>query len=166
MMLNISIERRLCLILSVIVLAACGTSDDDVTWEYTIPEGYVGWLAIQYECAGGKPLDRKGSVIRVTFGEDGLFCTTDSSFPWSGQSTAQSMSGFQIPVYGQPAGKTGYGICCQQAFSAARGAGPAPQIVLTLDLMWAGNMENGYPPFPINAIEEDRLAGKLVPVDW
>ncbi len=160
---HISFKPLLYLLLNIIVLTSC--RNDDVIWEYNIPNGYEGWLAIQYDCPGGTPLNRQGNVIQVSFGEDGLFCTTDSSFSWHGQQRATSTNGDQIPVYVQPAGKTGYGVCCGQAFSSYFPA-YAQRIEIVLDLMWVGNLENGYPPLDVDAIQEDAVEGQLVPADW
>ncbi len=156
-------KTLLFLLLSVVILTSC--KDDQITWEYTIPDGYEGWLAIQYDCPGGTPLDRQGDVIRVEFGEDGLFCTTDSSFSWSGTEQAMNNSRDRVAVYPNPSGETGYGICCGQAYGR-QFSYYGQQIELTLDLMWVGNMESGYPPLDTDAIREDAIEGQLVPADW
>ena len=153
------------LILSMILLTSCGSSDDHITWEYTIPDGYEGWIAIQHNCAGGMPLDRQENIIRVTFDSDGLFCTTDPFFPWRGQEFAQDMSGNRIPVIGQPRDQIGYAVCCGQVMGS-HVSELGKQVDVELQLRWVGNAENGYPSLNLEAINEDALAGELVPADW
>ncbi len=153
----------LSLALIIITLTSCRNRNDGITWEYTVPDGYIGWLAIQYDCPDGTPLNRQDNVIQVEFGNDGLFCTSDSSFPWRGQKYATSNSGNRIPIY--PEGEVGYGICCGQTLSTQFSA-DGQQIEVILDLMWVGNLENGYPPLDVDAIEDDATEGQLVPADW
>jgi hypothetical protein len=160
-----SMKLTACFILSIIILTGCSDSDDLVTWEYTIPDGYEGWVAIQHDCIGGEPLDRQEDVIRVTFSSDGLFCTTDSFFPWTGQRFAQNISGSQIPVIGQPKDNTGYVVCCGQALRLHI-SDLGQQVDVELQLMWVGNLDTDSPSLNTQTISEDALDGSLVPLGW
>jgi hypothetical protein len=143
-----------------LVLLGCKDPVDEI-----IPDDYEGWLVIQYDCVGGKPLDRQGDTIKVMFDQNGLFCTSDSSFSWHGQEIAKNYSGTKIRITGQPTAEgTGYGICCGQGFSVAYAGLPASNV--DLDLLWVGDMQAGNPQLDIDAIKEDSRDGKLVPADW
>ena len=88
---------------------------------------------------------RRGKVISVTFGADGMFCTSDSPFHWRSQSIiAQSTAGVQIPVYHDPRGKTGYAICCGSAIASSQNV-EGGVITKSFYLMWVGDMQQGPP---------------------
>ncbi|MBZ0321404.1 MAG: hypothetical protein K8L91_33640 [Anaerolineae bacterium] len=138
--------------------------DDSLTWNYIVPDNYVGWLVIQYDCPGGQPLNRQDDVITVRFGEDGLFCTSDSSFGWHGQEHATNTSGIPLPISlraEESAG--GYGICC-----GLRTGISTNSYELQMDLWWVGNMKNARPQFGLirEEIMQDMIDGKIVPSDW
>ena len=90
--------------LAVVLLAAflvlqCSSGHDwqDVDWHFVIPDGYTGFLVIQYECAGGAPLLAQGKTIQVAFRDDGTFCASDSPFAWRGQIAVETRGGQAVP---------------------------------------------------------------------
>lgn len=44
---------------------------------YEIPDGYRGWVVIQYEDRTCPPLTRRGVYLVITIGQDGRTCTSD-----------------------------------------------------------------------------------------
>lgn len=160
-----AIRRLICLTLMVLPLTSCRSLRDDVTWEYTIPDGYNGWLAIQYNCPNGVPFNRKDNVIKVAFGADGLFCTSDSPFAWQGQEIAKNTSGTKIPVTFDYQGA--YGVCCLQRFGS-QVTEQGQMIEVKLDVMWVGPTQAIKPELGLifDKIDEDMRAGQLVPADW
>ncbi|NOG65811.1 MAG: hypothetical protein HND46_20535 [Chloroflexi bacterium] len=148
-----------------LITTSCLTQGDEVTWEYTFPDGYVGWIAIQHNCPGGQPLNRRGDVIKVTFGADGLFCTSDTSFAWHGKQFAKNMSGMKIPVFGSSPPSQVYGVCCGSGYSASfPNSGGITEVDLIL--MWVGIPQPNAPRTNIDAIYEDMQRGRLRPIDW
>jgi hypothetical protein len=139
------------------------------TWEYTIPNDYEGWLAIQYDCPGGQPLGREGSTIHLTFGEDGLFCTSDSQFAWYGRQVVRDANGARIPldIFGT---QTGYGVCCSTTFGTGTAeigpTGNSRSEEVTLDLLWVGDLQDKPTMPPFDAIHDDLASGTLVPAEW
>jgi hypothetical protein len=120
---------------SLIFLAQCGDSSRrEVHWHFIIPNQYEGFLAIKYECPGGIPLPGDGNTILVVFRDDGTFCTSDSSFAWRGQETAETRSGHPIPAQGLW-GRKGYGFYSNGLLTSW---GPPRQ---QFDIYWVGNLE-------------------------
>ncbi len=118
-------------------------SVNHVDWVYIIPDQYEGWIAIQYECKDGVPLEEKEDVIEVVFGTDGIFCTTDSQFSSRGQIIARNTSGTPIPYYHDNRGQAGYGVCCINGLVEARGIGDN-QTTIIVDLIRVGDMQQGH----------------------
>ena len=119
-------------------------NSSQVNWIYTIPDEYVGWIAILHECEDGNPLEEDNGVIEVEFGSDGLYCTSDSIFMWNGQISVRNQSGLSVPFYLHSQGESGYGVCCagsmsQQTIIAGE------EINMSVTIMWAGDMEQGPP---------------------
>jgi hypothetical protein len=120
-------------------LLSCHHDPSEVRWEYTIPDGYQGYLAVRFECPGGEPLIRNG-VAGVRFRADGTFCTSDSYMPtWSTQwfpkltgSAHRNSSGKPIDQIDQPA-ESGYAICC---------VGVTDYGKYRLLTMWVGDMKS------------------------
>ena len=72
-------------IMVVIVMWTCATlvigcmpSGRYIEWEYIVPDGYTGFLAIRYDCPGGAPLNIVNNVARIQYEPDGTYCTSDS----------------------------------------------------------------------------------------
>ena len=127
------------------VVAGCQDANSNrVNWIYTIPDEYMGWIAIQYECEDGQPLREEEDVIEVVFGPDGLFCTSDSKFMWDGQISARNQSGLSIPFYSDNQGETGYGVCCLRGVNSQR-IRDGREINMSVDILWVGNMEQSLP---------------------
>ena len=134
-----------------ILFSGCFPSNH-VHWEYVIATGYEGWLIIQYECPGGTPLNRNENHIQVEYDSEGFYCTSDSSFAWSGTTTARNTERALIPSFGPPwKDNTGYGICCGQSVGSHRTIGGI-QRDWTYDLQWVGTWQGVYPNLDLDQI--------------
>ena len=119
-------------------------SGKEINWIYIIPEQYEGWVAIQYDCNGGVPLEEINNVIEVHFGSDGMFCTSDSFSAWHGQLHAMDTRGNPIPVVYQPSEISGYALCCSQAIGMSYTEGER-SFELSFEISWVGDMSHGWP---------------------
>lgn len=162
-----TILQYLKLSISIVVafLSSCNSNDNAVTWQYIIPDGYSGWIAIQYDCPTGKPLNRQGNVITVEFTDSGLFCTTDSFFASRFELITINKSGISIPSVGQPWNENRYVICCGQAIGV-HVSEPGQSIDLSLRIEWVGYTTGQYPSLDFNKIDQDALNGNLIPSSW
>lgn len=145
---------RLLLLWLVITVSSCASSARHVNWEYVIPDGYTGYLAIRFDCPNGVPLPIKGDTCRIVFAKDGTFCTSDKYFVWVSHSqTASTNNGKTVPFFYTPAPlPEKYGIIFVDAPITIGGhtvENPGPDMVLTT--YWAGNMSvvnASWPRFP------------------
>jgi hypothetical protein len=70
--------RRLLLLPICLLITQCSQPVEE---ELVIPDGYVGPLIVQINCAGGKPMNIRNGVIKIEFPDDGFVCTSDKSLP-------------------------------------------------------------------------------------
>lgn len=125
-----------------------------INWEYVVPDGYTGYLAIRFDCAKGVPLPIKGNTCRIVFAADGTFCTSDKYSPsWSNSQKASTASGKAVPVYFPPAPlPNGFGLMPVDApitIAGGTASNPGPDMVLLT--YWVGNMSSvnaSWPQFP------------------
>lgn len=111
-------------------------------WHYIIPDGYTGFLAIQYNCPGGAPLLRQGQRIIVQFDRQGRACTSESQFLSTGPvPTAATLSGVPIPYVRDSRAYTGYAVCCGHAFGMSGETLENPGPALLLDMLWVGYLK-------------------------
>jgi hypothetical protein len=138
----------------ILIISGCAPSGRHVNWEYVIPDGYTGYLAIRFDCPNGVPLPIVGNTCRITFNEDGTFCTSDKYLPsWSNGDHASTKSGKSIPVFYIPAPlPKEYGIIEVDAPISIGGhtvSNPGPD--MTLLTYWVGDMtvvNSSWPQFP------------------
>lgn len=141
----LQVFKTICAFVSLTLFASLLVQCSDhriVQWHYIIPDTYQGYLAIRYDCPGGQSLVEANEVIVIHFKPDGTFCTSDSSFAYSGHlPTAQTASGQPIPYVIDPRQYEGYAICCgnRMVIGGNTQENPAPND-LELDLMWVGEM--------------------------
>lgn len=103
--------------LAVLFMAQC-SSGQEVSWKYTVPDNYEGYLVVQYDCEGGKPLDVIDGVVNIVFSLDGTSCIKDSFesvFPngtvsLASRDIAQTSSGLKIPIVSPYRGKKGIAL--------------------------------------------------------
>lgn len=108
-------------------------------WHYIIPEGYSGFLAIQYNCPGGLPLHRQGQQIIVQFDHRGLACTSERPFASTGHvPTAETTAGRRIPYAIEPLQYTGFAMCCEHTQGIGGNTVENPGSSLILDILWVG----------------------------
>ena len=134
---SIARVKALALVCAFTVLGLACSADDEVKWEYVVPDYYEGFLAIRFDCPDGQPLIKNG-VAHVVFRPDGTFCTSDQWRP-STESTwlpdlrrspHQTASGKRIekPV---ETPEHGYVLCCE---------GTTRYCDATFLVLWVGNM--------------------------
>lgn len=129
-------------VVSILILTQCTlVSTQWNEWHYIIPDGYTGFLAIQYNCSGGKPLHRQGQRIIVQFDQHGLACTSEAPFASSGHlPTAQTVQGQVIPYTTDPLNYTGFALCCEHTHGIGGNTLENPGADLILDLLWVGHL--------------------------
>lgn len=122
------------------LLVQCGRQR--VQWQYIVPAGYQGYLAIRYNCPGGEPLMRSNNAITIVFTADGTFCTSDEYFASTGPlATAQTTSGQPIPYVLDPKQHQGYAMCCGSTMVIGGNTQENPGAELVLSLRWVGEMQ-------------------------
>lgn len=150
-------------------VAGCSPSGRHVNWEYVIPDGYTGYLAIHFDCPNGVPLPIKGDTCRIVFAEDGTFCTSDKFFAsWSNSERALTKSGKSVAVFHPPAPLPAkYGIIDVDAPIDIGGhtvENPGPDMVLLT--YWVGNMSAvnaSWPQFPAGKDKFLKTSGVIPP---
>jgi hypothetical protein len=114
----------------------------ETIWKYIIPDGYQGYLAIHYECPGGKPLSRSDNMITVEFNDDGIYCTSESAFATRGPlPITVTTTGRDIPYVTDPWNHSGWGICCGSTRAIGGNTVENPNEDLILGLQWVGQMQ-------------------------
>ncbi len=109
----------------------------EMDWYYTIPDGYQGFLAIRYECAGGKPLVIQDGKTYLEFNGDGTACVKDAYESSHGQVFVQQRNGQPVRVASSPWNEKGYafyadGVMSIEVYHVDYGI---------FERMWAGDME-------------------------
>jgi hypothetical protein len=70
----------------------------DLPETWVIPDGYQGWLRMQYLDPTCNPLPRSGLVVVTRFTADGYACTSDDSeHGWHGFGVSFAPSGNSVP---------------------------------------------------------------------
>ncbi len=145
-------ERPISLVILVscaLLLTSCSSSRH-VEWEYIVPDGYQGYLAIRWECPNGVPLALTNGIAHVPFTKNGTYCTSDSFFPsWSEQNLARSRSGQLIPWTPTPWETKGYAMCCGSTRGIGGGTWENPGPDMTFTVMWVGDMERVNASWPV-----------------
>jgi len=126
-----------------IFLPGCGNI---TTLAYIVPDHYQGFLAIYYECPGGKPVDQSDGRAHITFDAHGVACIKESYvtlFPGGARHVAsvQTVSGQSVRFAGGwEQVSTGYALL---DLSVQQGYGPngnnPPQY--TISILWVGEMQ-------------------------
>lgn len=124
----------LLLILSFIGCSAVSCTTPLINAVYIIPDNYVGYLVIRYECPDGQPLTIKNNTIEIKYNDDGTFCTSDKITARQGFASAYMHNGQEIPF--DPKDNQ-YGICCRQnlVIGAVQG-----QPEYSFMIQWVGNI--------------------------
>ena len=157
------------ILLLMLAATGCSPSGRHVNWEFVIPDGHTGYLAIRFDCPNGVPLPIKGDTCRIVFADDGTFCTSDKYFPsWSNGQRASTKSGKRVPVFDVPAPfPHKYGILEVDAPINIREhtvSNPGPDIVLLT--FWAGDMSvvnASWPQFPAGKDKFSKTFGVTPP---
>ena len=162
--------RILSTFILLVLACGCGPSGSHINWEYVIPNGYTGYLAIRFDCPEGVPLLIKSNTCCVVFGDDGTFCTSDKYSPsWSNKEHASTRSGKTIPIFYPPAAlPEQFGLIHVDAPINVGGhtaSNPGPDMVLLT--YWVGNMSTvsaSWPRFPAG---EDKFLKRfgIIPPD-
>lgn len=139
--------------------AQCGVMPEaSLKWHLIVPDGYEGIFAIHYDCKGGVPLPIKNNTVTVVFDEQGIFCTSDDSFPYEGSTPmVQSSTEKIIPYITDPYTYKGYAACCERLSVIGGGTFENPGEDLTLGMFWVGFMEphaRNESPFPVSHYKE------------
>jgi hypothetical protein len=137
------------LILTLLLAGCFGNRSEYIKWEYIIPDNYVGYLAIRYDCPGGRPLIEENNTIRVNFKSDGTFCTSSSLVSsWSDGDKAWNTSGQTIPFANGVPDKPEDAICCGSSRVIGGGTVANPGLEMVFFLMWVGPMEDVIASWP------------------
>lgn len=102
----------LVVVLSVLLSQCSHSNDESAEMEMVIPDGYLGWVAVRWECPGGEPLPVKNDVVKIQFNAAGIACASRQSLTLgvAGEGRSHTLSGKPIlSGTGAPAGKVG--IC-------------------------------------------------------
>jgi hypothetical protein len=169
---NLNRAIRLLFYELVLIVCSCTPSSRHINWEYIIPDGYNGYLAIRFDCPNGIPLPIKDNTCRIEFAEDGTFCTSDKFIPsWSNAEHAFSKSGKSVPVLTAPAPlPKEYGIIEVDAPITIGGtnvSNPGPD--MTLLTFWVGDMSavnSSWPRFPSGKSVVLKKFGVTLPDDF
>ena len=129
-------------------------SGPHIEWEYIIPDNYTGYLAIQYDCPNGIPINVQNNIAHIVFKPDGTYCTSDLySESWSSNDRAWSTSGTSIPFVDPPSNQQGYALCCGSTLVIGGGTQENPGKDITVFLQWVGDMARvnaSWPALPDN----------------
>jgi hypothetical protein len=151
---------RCLIILSVITVIGC-SSKRKVDWVHIIPNDYTGWVAIQYNCPGGVPLNQYNGTIIITYNSDGLFCTSSSYFPSRGDIIAQNHLG--VPIRYLSVWQVGYGVCCGSISRVNNITEEGIELDIVINRLWVGD-KDGYPELRMG--DFDPAKGPLKPSEW
>ena len=132
--------RLLALLVLLLFLMGCAESAPYIRWHYVVPDGYQGFVAIHFECAGGSPLPMQKGTITVAFDEKGLYCTSDQATASIGPlPNFTNASGSVIPYVSDPYTYTGYAACCEDGTRVIGGnTAENPESTIIVRVQWVG----------------------------
>jgi hypothetical protein len=150
-------QRLIAITVCAFVASHCqplGPQGRHIEWEYLIPDNYTGYLAIQYNCPNGVPLNIQNNMVRITFKLDGTYCTSDSyTASWSSDDKAWNAGGTPVPLVDAPSNQQGYGLCCGSTLVAGVGADANTGQEFVFFIQWVGDMARvnaSWPTLPDN----------------
>jgi hypothetical protein len=109
---KVALNLLLVVVLSVLLSQCSGSNDESAEMELVIPDGYLGLVAVRWDCPGGEPLPINDGVVKIQFNAAGIVCASRQSLTLGveGRGRSHTLSGKPIPFgTGAPAGKVG--IC-------------------------------------------------------
>jgi hypothetical protein len=109
---KVALNLLLVVVLSILLSQCSGSNDESAEMELVTPDGYLGWVAVRWDCPNGESLLAKNDVVKIQFNAAGIACASRQSLTLGagGRGRSHTLSGKPIPFgTGAPAGKVG--IC-------------------------------------------------------